>query len=150
MFHLSIGGVSLAFLKLFIFQGPNPNMELMFWKKKKKKRTKKRRTNRRYKANAGGQSQRRDDEILLKLDAIMTFLRKHDLDVKEKLDRMAVARRILKETNLDEIVRQKLSQGMRPRDIVVECVSKDVCSRATAYRYVSRQLKLLKVSITSQ
>ncbi|MGD9307363.1 MAG: hypothetical protein PVF79_24100, partial [Desulfobacterales bacterium] len=88
-----------------------------------------------------GQSQRRDDEILLKLDAIMTFLRKHDLDVKGKLDQMAVARRILKQNNLDEIVRQKLSQGMRPRDIVMECVSKEVCSRATAYRYVSRQLE---------
>ena len=103
----------------------------------------------RFKGNTSGKSQRRDDEILLKLDAIMTFLRKHDLDVKGKLDEIAVARRILKQTNLDEIVSQKLSQGMRPRDIVMECVSKDVCSRATAYRYVSRQLKLLKVSISS-
>ena len=124
-------------------------MDLLFWKKKKKKKTKKRKPDPKHKANTPGQSQRRDDEILLKLDAIMTFLRKHDLDVKEKLDQMAVARRILKQTNLDEIVRQKLSQGMRPKDIVMECVSKDVCSRATAYRYVSRQLKLLKVSITS-
>ena len=125
-------------------------MELFFWKKKKKKKIKKRKSNLKYKANKPGQSQRRDDEILLKLDAIITFLRKHDLDVKGKMDQMAVARRILKQTNLDEIVRQKLSQGMRPKDIVMECVSKDVCSRATAYRYVSRQLKLLKVSITSQ
>jgi hypothetical protein len=123
-------------------------MGLLFWKKKKKK-TKKRKLNLKVDSKSPGQSQRRDDEILLKLDAIMTFLRKHDLDVKEKLDQMAVARRILKQTNLDEIIKQKLSQGMRPRDIVMECVSKDVCSRATAYRYVSRQLKLLKVSITS-
>jgi hypothetical protein len=123
-------------------------MGLLFWKKKKKK-TKKRKLNLKVDSKSPGQSQRRDDEILLKLDAIMTFLRKHDLDVKEKLDQMAVARRILKQTNLDEIIKQKLSQGMRPRDIVMECVSKDVCSRATAYRYVSRQLKLLKVSIRS-
>ena len=79
----------------------------------------------------------------------MAFLRKHDTDMKDRIEQIAVARRILRETNLDEIIREKLSQRMAPKDIVRELVSEDACSRATAYRYVARQLRLLKVSTRS-
>jgi hypothetical protein len=96
-----------------------------------------------------GQSQRREDEILLKLDAVMTFLRKHDMDVKERIDQIAVARRILRESNLDEIIRERLSQGTESKDIVKELISQGVCSRATAYRYILRNSKSLTVSIKS-
>jgi len=126
-------------------------MKLVFWKKKKKKMRKpnKRKTRLKRETIRYEQSQRRDDEILMKLDAIMTFLRKHDMDSKNQVDQLTVARRILKENNLDEIIKDKLSQGLQSKDIIKELVSQGSCSRATAYRYVSRQSKLLKVSIKS-
>jgi hypothetical protein len=121
-------------------------MGLIFWKKKKRKTAK-----RKHRSSSATisqrQSQRRDDEILFKLDALMTFLRKHDMDVKDKVEQLSVAKRILRETNLDDIVKQKLSQKMRPRDIVKELVSQGACSRATAYRYVSRLSRTIKVSV---
>ena len=68
----------------------------------------------------------------------MTFLRKHNMDVKDRADQLAVARRVLRESNLDEIIKEKLSQGIEPKYIVKDLVSHGACSRATAYRYVSR------------
>ena len=124
-------------------------MGLIFWKKKKKKKTPKRKPRLKNETNRNRASQRREDEILLKLDAIMTFMRKHDMDVKDRIDHLAVARRILKEANLDGIIKEKLSQGLRPRDIVKELVSQGACSRATAYRYVSKQGRNIKISIKS-
>ena len=126
-------------------------MGLFFWKKKKKKAGKpaKRRSRLKHETARRIQSEKRNNEILLKLDTIMAFLRKHDMDIKERVDQLAVARRILRESNLDGIIKEKLSQGMRPKDIVKELVSQGACSRATAYRYVSRQAKLLKISIMS-
>ena len=126
-------------------------MGLFFWgnKRKKTKKPTKRKPRPKCGTMRRGQSQRRDDEILMKLDAIMTFLRKHDMDVKGMVEQLAVAKRILRETNLDEVIKKKLSQGMRPKDIVKELVSQGACSRATAYRYILRQSKLLKVSIKS-
>ena len=79
----------------------------------------------------------------------MTCLRKHDMDMKDRIEQLAVARRILKEQNLDKIIKEKLSQGLESKDIIRELVSKGACSRATAYRYVSRQSKLLRVSVLS-
>jgi len=79
----------------------------------------------------------------------MTFLRKHDIDVKDRIEQMAIAKRMLRASNLDEIITEKLSQGVEPKDIVKDFVSQGACSRATAYRYVSRQSKLLKISIKS-
>jgi len=124
-------------------------MRWLFWKKKRKKKNVKRKSRIKYKANKPAQSQRRDDEILLKLDAIMTFLRKHDLDIKETFERMAIAKKILKESNLDQIIKDKLSHGMQSKNIVRELVSQGACSRATAYRCISRQKKRLQISITS-
>jgi hypothetical protein len=124
-------------------------MRLLFWKNKKKitrKKTNTLKPRSTKAANFNIKSQRRDDEILLKLDAIMTFMRKHDLDVKYRMDQLAFAKRILKENNLDEIIKEKLSQGMIPIEIVNDLVSSEACSRATAYRYISVQTKLLKVS----
>ena len=124
-------------------------MGLIFWKKKKKRKAPKPRPRLKRETIRSRQSQRREEEILLKLDAIMTFMRKHDMDVKDRIDHIAVARRILKEANLDGIIKEKLSQGMRPRDIVKELVSQGACSRATAYRYVSKQGRNIKISIKS-
>ena len=124
-------------------------MRVLFWKKKKKRKTARRKPRLKHETVRLTQSQRRDDEILMKLDAIFAFLRKHDLDVKGMVEQLAVARRIIRETNLDELIKEKLSDGMRPRDIVKELVSRGACSRATAYRYVSRQYKGNKVSIKS-
>ena len=124
-------------------------MGLLFWRKKNIRKSAKRRPRLRNETVRHRQSQGRNDEILLKLDAIMTFLRKHDMDVKDRVDQLAVARRVLRESNLDEIIKEKLFQGIEPNDIVKDLVSQGACSRATAYRYVSRQSKLLKVSIKS-
>lgn len=124
-------------------------MELLFWKKKKIRGPAKRRPRLRHETARHRQSQRRDDEILLKLDAIVTFLRKHDMDEKDRVDQLVVARRILRESNLDEIIKGKFSLGIKPKDIVKDLVSQGACSRATACRYVLRQSKLLKVSIKS-
>jgi xylose isomerase len=97
----------------------------------------------------------------MKLDAISAILRRHDLDVKDRLeqhdgeikgriDQIATARKIIRENNLDEIIAEKLSQGSERNAIVKELVSQRVCSRATAYRYVTRQSKLLELPIGSR
>jgi hypothetical protein len=127
-------------------------MVLNFWRKKKKKARKpvKHRPRLKNETARTRDSQRRDDEILLKLDVIMTFLRKHDMDVKDRINQLAVARRILKETNLDEIIKEKFSQSMKQKDIIKELVSQGACSRATAYRYVARQSEPHLVSVKSQ
>jgi len=122
-------------------------MGLLFWKKKKTRESAKRRPHLRNETVRHRQSQGRNDEILLKLDAIMTFLRKHDMNVKDRVEQLAIARRVLRESNLDEIITEKLSQGIEPKGIVKDLVSQGACSRATAYRYLSRQSKLLKVSL---
>ena len=111
-------------------------MELFFWKKTRKSAN--RRSRLKHRTAKHRESQRRDDEILRKLDAIMTFLRKHDMDMKDRVEQLAIARRVLRESNLDEIIKEKLSQGIEPKGIVKDLVSQGACSRATAYRYVSR------------
>ena len=79
-------------------------MGMLFWKKKKKAGRPLRKKERlRDETLRSRKSQRQGDEILMKLDAIMTILRNHDIDVKDRIDQVAVARRILRETNLDEI-----------------------------------------------
>ena len=125
-------------------------MRLRFWEKKKKRRTTKRKPRLKPETARHRQSQRPDDEILMKLDGIMAILRKHDIEVKDRIEQLVVARRILKESNLDEIIREKLSQGMKMKDIVKELVSQGACSRATAYRYVAKQSKLVAVSMKSR
>lgn len=80
-----------------------------FFLEKKKKNTKKpakRKPRHKSETMRCGQFQRRDDEILMKRDAIMTFLRKHNMDVKGMVERLSVAKRILRETNLDEVMKR--------------------------------------------
>jgi hypothetical protein len=71
------------------------------------------------------------------------------MEVKDTPEQPAIVRRIIRETNLHEIIKEKLSQEMRVKDIVKELVSQGACSRATAYRYVSRQSEHLKISAES-
>jgi hypothetical protein len=139
-------------------------MRLRFWRKEKPKRarkTGKRKARLNHETARFDQSQRRGDEIQMKLDAISAILRKHDLDVRDRLEQhdteikgrieqIATARKIIRENNLDEIIREKLSQGLERNAIVKELVSRRVCSRATAYRYVTRQSKPLGVPIGSR
>ena len=54
-------------------------MGLFFWIKTSK--SVKRRSRLKHKTPRHRQFQRRDSEILLKLDAIMTFLRKHNMEI---------------------------------------------------------------------
>ncbi len=74
----------------------------------------------------------------MKLDAIGALLRKHDLDIQTKLDQIAVAKRVLKQTKLQGLIEDMISRKMRPADIVKELVRQGACSRATAYRYLAR------------
>ena len=138
-------------------------MRVRFWRKEKPKRarkTGKRKARLNHETVRRDQSQRRADEIQMKLDAISAILRKHDLDVKDRLEQhdteiigrieqIATARKIIRENNLDEIITEKLSQGLERNTIVKELVSRRVCSRATAYRYVTRQSKLLMAPVDS-
>ena len=127
------------------------NMGLIFWGKKRKKARKRPKRTARSKREPVrlDKSQRRDDEIFLKLDAIVTFLRKHDMDVKDSISRLASAKRVVMEANLDKIIKDKLSQGMGSNEIVQELVSQGACSRSTAYRYLSQHKEMVGVSVKS-
>ena len=89
------------------------------------------------------------NEILLKLDSLAVLLRQHDIKIENKIDtaqtelsdqllRLGVAKQITRETSIETIVRQKLSQGETKSSIVKELVGIGACSRATAYRVFDR------------
>ena len=89
------------------------------------------------------------NQILARLDIMMGFLREHHsiiknqvqethTDLKEQLLGLAMAKKIVKETSLDKIVQEKLSQGKKKSQIVRLLVETGACSRATAYRVLER------------
>jgi hypothetical protein len=89
------------------------------------------------------------NQILARLDVMTGFLREHHnviknqiqethTDLKEQLLSLGMAKRIVKETSLDKIVQEKLSQGEKRSQIVRLLVETGACSRATAYRVLGR------------
>ena len=89
------------------------------------------------------------NQILARIDVMMGFLREHHsviknqiqethTDLKEQLLALAMAKKIAKETSLDKIVQEKLSQGEKKSLIVRLLVETGACSRATAYRVLER------------
>jgi len=89
------------------------------------------------------------NQILARLDIMMGFLREHHnviknqiqethTDLKEQLLSLGMAKKIVKETSLDKIVQEKLSQGKKKSQIVRLLVETGACSRATAYRVLER------------
>jgi len=89
------------------------------------------------------------NQILARLDLMMGFLREHHSvikkqiqeahsDIREQLLTLATAKKIIKETSLDKIVQEKLSQGETKSQIVRQLIETGACSRATAYRVFER------------
>ena len=89
------------------------------------------------------------NQFLARLDIMMGFLREHHnviknqiqethTDLKEQLLSLGMAKKIVKETSLDKIVQEKLSQGKKKSQIVRLLVETGACSRATAYRVLER------------
>ena len=89
------------------------------------------------------------NQILARLDVMMGFLREHHgiikkqiqdahSDIREQLLTLATAKIIVKETSLDKIVQEKLSQGEKKSQIVRQLIETGACSRATAYRVFER------------
>ena len=89
------------------------------------------------------------NQILARLDVMMGFLREHHgaiknqiqeahSDLREQLLTLGMARKVVKETSLDRIVQEKLSQGERKSQIVRQLIETGACSRATAYRVLER------------
>ena len=59
-------------------------------------------------------------------------------DLKDQLLTVAMAKKVVKETSLDKIVREKLSHGETKSHIVRQLIAMGACSRATAYRVLER------------
>ena len=89
------------------------------------------------------------NQVLARLDIIMGFMREHHnviknqmqethTELKEQLITLSTAKKIVKQTSLDRIVREKLSQGEKKSQIVRQLVEAGACSRATAYRVLER------------
>ena len=89
------------------------------------------------------------NQILARLDVMMGFLREHHgviknqiqevhSDLKEQLLTLAMAKKVVKETSLDKIVREKLSHGEAKSQIVRQLIETGACSKATAYRVFER------------
>jgi len=89
------------------------------------------------------------NQILARLDVMMGFLREHHgiikkqiqeahSDIREQLLTLAMAKKVVRETNLDRIVREKLSHGETKSQIVRQLIETGACSRATAYRVFER------------
>ncbi len=89
------------------------------------------------------------NQILARLDVMMGFLREHHSviknqiqevhsDIREQLLTLAMAKKIIKETSLDQIVQEKLSHGETKSQIVRQLIETGACSRATAYRVFER------------
>ena len=99
------------------------------------------------------------NQILARLDVMMGFLREHHgviknqiqevhSDLKEQLLTLAMAKKVVKETSLDKIVREKLSHGEAKSQIVRQLIETGACSKATAYRVFER-IETFEISQTS-
>ena len=99
-------------------------------------------------------------QVLARLDVMMGFLREHHgiiknqiqeahCDLKEQLLTVAMAKKVIRETSLDKIVREKLSHGETKSHIVRQLIEMGACSRATAYRVLERN-QMCQMSQISQ
>ena len=100
------------------------------------------------------------NEILAKLDILMGFFREHHSviknqiqevhsDLKGQLLTLAMAKKVVRETKLDKIVREKLSRGETKSQIVRQLIETGSCSKATAYRVFER-IETFEMSQMSQ
>jgi hypothetical protein len=91
----------------------------------------------------------RQTELLNKMDAMMIFLRQHDQKLEQHtysiMDRLAHMGQIKKaasqiSSEVETIIREMSQQGLSNPQIVSRLVETNVCSRASAYRFIKKYL----------
>ena len=86
-------------------------------------------------------------DIVNKLDIMMTFLINFEqktehahFDINERIQHISVMRQTVVKLRqeIDDTIKHMLSQDISSSQIVSTLVEKEICSRATAYRYLQR------------
>ncbi len=101
----------------------------------------------------------RQTEVLNKLDAMMIFLRQHDDRLEQHtysiMDRLQSIGHVKKAASqisgeVETLIKEMSQQGMRHPDIVSKLVETNVCSRASAYRYINKYLSQMSQPIETK